>query len=179
MLDVLLVLRRQCLGGQAATFAVDALVIGELAADHGDAFDGGAADLLDLEYDAAVINEQGVAAVHVPGQVLVADADMMLVAVVRSDLGVDDEFVALLEKNRSVAEALDADLRSLQVGNDADLRAHCLSLFAHQLEAGLVVGLRIVRIVNARQVHAGLDQPAHDPGIVGRGAQRGDYLGSS
>ena len=71
----LAILVGQRAGRQAAALPVDALVVGQLAADHDARVDARAVDVRDVQHDLAVVEQQRVAGAHVLRQALVGDAD--------------------------------------------------------------------------------------------------------
>ena len=70
----------------------------------------------------------------------------------------------------------DANLRALQVADDADVPPDLLGDLAHACDARLLIGRRAVREVDAEHVGAREDQLLDDAGIVGRRTQRRDDL---
>ena len=87
--DVVHVLGGERGRGEPAALAVDALVVGQLAADLDDGVDLVADHALHGELEAAVVEQQHVARLHVLGQVLVVEADALGVAELAA--GVEDE----------------------------------------------------------------------------------------
>ena len=77
-----------------------------------------AAHAFDFELQAAVVEQQDVARLDVLRQILVVEADAFLVAELA--VGVEDEAVADDQRDLAVVELADADLRALQVAEDAD-----------------------------------------------------------
>ncbi len=85
-----------------------------------------AVDLLDIDDDAAVVEQQHVAGGDVVDQFGVVEADAA--AVTELAFGVEDEGLAILQQHLAAGELADADLRSLQVGHDADGAAAALRI---------------------------------------------------
>ena len=115
--------------------------------------------------------------VHVPGQTLVDGGDLRDVA--RHVLGGDREACAALQHHRTRGERAQPDLRSLQVDQDADAVPAGVRRLPHPVVDGLVVGVRPVAEVQARDVHPRVDQRAHARGGVGGRAQRADDLSAA
>ena len=130
---------------------------------------------IDLEDDAPVVEQQHVARAHVLGQVLVVEADAFLVAELAAR--VEDEVIAVLEKDLAFLELADADLRALQVGEDADRTADLGRDLADAVGPPNVVFGAAVREVEAHDVDAGADQRFEDERIARRGAEGGNDLG--
>ena len=106
---------------------------------------------------------------HVLGQILVGAADHLLVARVDVVRGVERERLAVLEIDLLVGEALDADLRAAEVGEDADVAARAARGFVHEVDATAVLFVFAVREVDARHVESGADHfGQHFDGIRGR-----------
>ena len=73
-------------------------------------------------------------------------------------LGGDDELIARAEPHRAAGELPEADLRALEVGEDADLAPGRVGPGADAPVGLEVVSLDPVAHVEPRDVHAGLDQ---------------------
>ena len=83
--------------------------------------------------------------------------------------GVERESLAVLEVDLLVSEALDADLRTAEVGEDADVAAGAARRFVHQVDASTVLFVFAVREIHARHVESGADHFGQDfDGIRGR-----------
>ena len=78
--------------------------------------------------------------------------------VTRDVLGGDDELVARAEPHRAAGELTEADLRALQVGEDADAPAGRVGPGPHPPVRLKVVGLVPVAHVEPGDVQAGPDQ---------------------
>ena len=150
----------------------------KLAAGDDAGVDARAGDLRDFELDESVVEQQDVARLHVLGQVRVCAANHLFVArggVVR---GVERECLAVLEIDLLVGEALDADLRTAEVGEDADVTTRAPRGFVHHVDATPVLFLFAVREVDARHVETDADHfGQYFDGIRGRAKGR-DNLGS-
>ncbi|GAA3147285.1 hypothetical protein GCM10020001_083250 [Nonomuraea salmonea] len=96
---------------------VEALVVGDHAADDDPGDDAVAVDAGDLEHEAAVVDEDGVAGADVVGQSLVGGGDLF--AVSWDVFAGDGEDVAEAEPDGAFLEGADTDLGALQVGEDA------------------------------------------------------------
>ncbi len=135
-----LVLFRQRGGADADAGQVDALVVGDLPADDDPQVHAAAADAGDVELDVAVVDEDAVAGPHVVGEALVGGGRLALVT--GDVLGGDDELVAGREADGAAGELPEADLRPLEVGEDADGPAGRLGPGPEALVGLKVVGLR-------------------------------------
>ncbi|MNF74432.1 hypothetical protein D3C84_564630 [compost metagenome] len=114
-LDVSLVFFGQGRGGQAAAFAVDALVVGQRAADQYRAVQRIAGGGFDAHYHAAVIEQQFVTDAAVLDQVRIVDADDFLGAFGQRVGGGEGEAVTDFQFDALVGEFGDTNLRTLQV----------------------------------------------------------------
>jgi hypothetical protein len=140
-LDVLPILVGQGAGRESAALAVDALVVAELPAHQHARADSGALDRLHLQADLPVVQQQHVARRDVGGQFLVRDADRALVAGIDIERGIERELGAVGELYLAGGETLDADLRSLQVAEHADIAAGgCAPHRARDRAGALVIG---------------------------------------
>ena len=118
---------------------VDALVVGQRAADSYGGADLVALDAIHHQHHAAVVEQQLVAHAAVLHQLWVVNADDAGRA---RFLGMDarqGEGLAHLQLHQLVGEARDADLRSLQVAHDRDVSALPRGDLAHQARAFAVV----------------------------------------
>jgi hypothetical protein len=129
--DVFHVLGGQRRRREAAALAVDALVVGQFAAVADDGEDLRTSDALDVEDDAPVVEQQDAAGRDVTGEILVVEADALVVA--QFALGVENEALALSSQALAFGEFSNADLRPLQVGENADRPADAGSHLTHQL----------------------------------------------
>ncbi len=176
-LDVVHVLGRQRRRRQPAALAVDALVVGQVAADLDDGLDLLAHHALDLQHDQAVVEQQQVTGADVARQLLVIQADALLVAQLAASI--QREAVAGVQRDLAALELADADLRALQIGHDADLAAHPTRRLAHQLGACHVVLRGAVREIQPHHVDPRRDHARQDLQRIGRRAERSDDLGGA
>ncbi len=178
-LDVGLVLVGQRRRGETAAAAVDALVVGQRAADQHPAAQFVGGDFLDHHHHPAVVQQQFIADPAVLHQVRVVDADHFLGTGVAGVAGGEAELVADLQFDALVGELGDADLRSLQVAEQGDEAAVLGRQFAHQPGAGAVFIGGAVGEVEAGDVDPGQDQLLqHFRGIAGW-AEGGDDFGAA
>ncbi|MCY1413004.1 hypothetical protein D9M71_284260 [compost metagenome] len=177
--DVGLVLLGQRRRGQAAATAVDALVVGQRAADQHAAAQFVSGDFLDAHYHAAVVQQQFVTDAAVLDQVRIVDADHVLGAGVARMAGGEAEGVAYGQFDALVGELGDADLRALQVAEQGDEAAVLGGQFAYQLGAGAVLVGGSVGEVQAGDVDAGDDELFEDLRGVAGWAKGGDDLGAA
>ena len=158
---------------------VDAFVVRQLAADHDARVDARTVHARDVQHQLTVVEQQHIAGTHVLRQTLVGDADGGLVAGAGVERNVECEGVAFVQDDLALREALDADLRALQVAEHRDPFADLLRNRAHHLDA-LGVRLRVaVREVDAHDVRAGAQHVRQHFGIVGGRAECREDLGAS
>jgi len=129
----------------------------------------------DFQLQAAVVEQQDVAADHVLGQVLVVEADPLLVAE-RAGC-IEDETVADGQSDLAALEFADADLRPLQVAQDADCPTELGGRGANALGARLVILGAAMRKIHPDDIDAGLDQTFKNLRRRRGRPQRGDDLG--
>ncbi len=110
----------------------------------------------DLGLDVAVVDEDAVADPHVVGQALIGGRPELPVA--RNVLGGDAELVARGQPERPVREVTKADLRPLQVGQNADRPAGYVAPGPDPLVRRQMIGLAAVAHVEPGDVHASADQ---------------------
>jgi hypothetical protein len=128
-----------------------------------------------VEDDAPVVEQEDAAGRDVTGEILVIEADALAIA--EFALGVEDEGLTLLEPGFALGEFSDADLRSLEIGENADRPSDAGSHLAHQLRAGdVVLGLAVGK-VEAHDIDAGTDHPFQDVSVRGGRTERGNDLG--
>lgn len=149
---------------EAAAGAVDTLVIGELAADHNRAVDLMAFYAVHIHDNQAVIQQQACAGNHVGDQLLVGDADALIVAIIKAEAAVDDEFLAGSQLCSARLEFADAYFRSLHVGHKADADAVLLCGDPYMLRPLAVLRGRTVGKVQTDDVDTGSDQPVRISG---------------
>ena len=128
-----------------------------------------------FEFQAAIVEEQDVAIDDILGQVLVIEADTFLVA--ERALGVEDEFFAGHEGDPACLEFADANLRPLQVAQDADRAPELGCRRANPLGTRPMIVGRAMREIHAHDVDAGLHHAVQNFRRGGGGAQRGNDLG--
>jgi hypothetical protein len=131
-------------------------VVGDLAADHHPQQHPAAADAGHVELDVAVVDQDPVPDPHVVGESLVGGG--RLVDVAGDVVGGDRELFARHEPDRPVGEDAEADLRPLEVGEDADGAAGRVRARPDALVDRQVVGLGAVAHVEPGDIHAGADQ---------------------
>ncbi|MDT4837335.1 hypothetical protein FQZ97_710650 [compost metagenome] len=176
-LDVVHVLGRQRRRRQAAALAVDALVVGQVAANAHGGEDLGAQHAVHHQHDQAVVEQQQVAGADVARQVLVVQADAFLIAELAG--GIEDKGVARLERDLAVLELADTDLGALQVGHDGDLAPARLGGLAHQAGAVDMVLRGAVREIQPHHVDACGNHARQDLQRAGGGADGGNDLGGT
>ena len=155
----------------------DALAVGELAADLDFGDDLFAACLRHHQADLAVVEQQAMTGLDAGEDF--GMRQLYAIEVARLGVLVEREGCAVVEHRRTVGERADAQLRSLQVAQDAD-RPGVFRL--HRADRGDELAHPVVRgvaHVDAERVGAGLEQFADHLGIAGGGAERGDDLGSA
>lgn len=118
--------------------------------------DAGAVDVGDFEGDAAVVDEDAFAGGDVGVEAFVGGAAG--VAVAFGGFDGDGEGVAAFKEYGAFAEAAEADLRALKVGEDADAASGFVGGFAHVAVALFVFGVGAVAEVEAGDVHSGVDE---------------------
>ncbi len=175
--DVFHVLGSQRRCGQASALPVDALVVGQSSAVPNRGDDLRRPHVDDVEHDAAVIQQQHVAGLHVVHQVAIVQADALLGA--EAAVGVQHEALALGELNPVLLELSDADLRPLQVGHDADGAAQLARHVPHQRRAPRVILRGAMREVQPHDVHARGDHACKHLSLGTGGPQGGDDLGTA
>ena len=116
-------------------------------------------------------------ALHVIRQFLVVEADAGLVA--QRAGGVENERVALGQRDLVVLELADADFRALQVDQHADGAAARARQRAHQFGAVDMVLRGAVGKIEAHHIQAGFHHPVQGFGIGTGGAEGGDDFGSA
>ena len=176
---VLAILVRQRLRRQPAAAAVDALVIGHLAAGRHLALDARARHRHDPELDLPVAEDQFVAGLHVLRKVGVRHADRAVRAVMRIERRIERERLALGEHRTPAREALDADLRPLQVAEHGHVLADDRGSPPDAFDATAMIRGLAVREIHADDVGAAANQVLEDARRVRRGTERGDDLGAA
>ena len=87
----------------------------------------------------------------------------MVGAGIDGERGVEREFGAVGELHLAGGESVDADLRTLQIAEHADVAAGLARRLAHQLEPARVIGERAVREIEAHHVDAGAHHVGQAP----------------
>ena len=151
--DVLLVFLGQGFGGEAAAALVEALVVGQGAADKNAGGDAGAVNGLDFHLDAAVVQYQDVAWLDVFNQLLVVNADALFIAGFLVHAGVQDKLLAGLEGHLVFREACDTKFWPLEVGEQGDKPAVGGGRFPHPQGALDVVFRTAVGKIQSRNIN--------------------------
>ena len=97
--------------------------------------------------------------------------------VARRGVEVEPKRTARLECDGSAGEGADAELGTLQVGEDADRPSYLLLDRPDRLVAGLMIGMAAVAEVEPEHVGTGLEQGPDSRSIRARRAEGGDDLG--
>ena len=142
----------------------DALAVGETGADLDRGHGARRRALDDAQAHLAVVEEQAVAGLERREDLRVGQLDALGVA--RRRVGIEDEGLAGRQRDRAVGEGADAELRALQVDEDADRPLGIgldLADCRHQAAEHVVVG---VAHVDAEDVGAGPEEAA-DLRLVG------------
>src|ERR1035437_4524787 len=159
--QVRLVLFRQGRHADSHPWQIDALVVGNDPAAHYLAGDVGVSNLERPERDLAVIDQQRVARLHVPGKTFVGRRHTFLVALDVIDR--DGESFAVDQRHRTVGETAGANLGALPV----DHYAHCPARFLAGLtdlgKGRLVLFVAAVGPVDPGDVHARINERPYPP----------------
>ena len=171
------ILRRERRRAHGDARKIDALVIAhhtalEHAAAHGDTV---ARER--FEPHVAVVDQDRVAGAHVLRQLRVRGARALGIADARPRR--DRELGARFERRGAAGEFAEADLRPLQVDENADRVLARVGRLAHRAVECRMLLAAAVREIEARDVHARLDQRAHGLRARGRGSQRAHDLGAT
>ncbi|GAA2880097.1 hypothetical protein GCM10020220_082540 [Nonomuraea rubra] len=137
---------------------VEALVVGDHAADDDAGDDALAVDAGGLQHEAAVVDEDRVTGADVLGQPLVGGGDLLAVA--RHVFGGDGEDVAEAQPDGAFLERADTDLGALQVGEHAYTAAE---VGRHRLDPVVNLSVQVMIAmaeVEPCHVHARGDQLA-------------------
>ncbi len=156
---------------------VDSLVGGDGAARLHAGEDVAVAGFPHAQPDRAVREVDRVPARHRCGQPRPSDAERVL----RAALGIDSECEVLpvAQLTQAAVDVPEPQLRTREIGQQADLALGALARPAHHRHELLVLASSAVREVEAKDVHAHGDQPRDDLGIAGGGPERGDDLRAS
>ena len=164
--DVVHVLGRQGRCRQAAALLVDALVVGQLAAQLHGGVHLLAFDRVHGEHDQAIVEQEHIARFHVARQLFVIQAHTVDVTRLGAR-GVQHKGGTGLEHDFAFGKLADPDLGALQVGHDGHLAARALRGFAHQAGAvDVVLGLAVAE-VQANHIDACADHGLQQCGIAG------------
>ncbi len=177
--DVAAVLVGERAEAEAAAEAVQALAVRERAVGHHLGVDDVAGDLLDTQADQAVVEQQGVTRPDVARQAEVAAAHLRGIAGRRVGAADEGEGLAGLEQHFPLGELLDADLRTRQVGQHADLAAGAGGDGAHRGDALRVLLGGAVGEIQAHGVQAGGQQRVDDARRIGGRTQGGEDFGAA
>lgn len=175
--EVFDVLLGQSGDGDGDAGEVEALVVGDHAAFDDGGADPGAVHRGHFQGDLAVVDEDALTDGDVSGEARVGGTAHVAVAL--GLLDGDGELVSAFKQYGTFAEASQADLRTLKVGQDADAAARLVGRFANALIALLVLGVGAVAEVEAGDVHSGLDQCLDLVVRVGGGPKSADDLCSA
>ena len=163
--------------GQPDVGDVDALVVLHGAVVFHPAADVGGIGLQHGQTDQAVIQQDGVALLHVAGQLGVSDGAAGLVA--HDILRGQSELLAGAQRHRAVCEALQPNFRALGVQHGRHREVQLLPQGLQALQSGLMLRMGAVGKVEPGHVHAGPHHLAqHALPVRGR-AQRANNLGFS
>ncbi len=131
-----------------------------------------------LQADLAVVQQQHVAGEHVGRQFLVGDSDRVFGARIDGERGVQGELGAVLQLDLSRREAIDADLRSLQIAEHTHVAAGLPRGLAHQFNPARMIGDDAVREIQTHHIHAGAHHIREHRWIVRGGTQGRDNFGA-
>ena len=172
--EVLEVLPRQRRDRNRDAGEIDALVGRHRPADDHAAARTPGDHLLDPQPDVAVVDQH-----LVTRSQDLADRrgrDLELAVVRLQAVAADDRHLRPLLQHDGRIEVPNSELRSLKVADEGDRLARALLCVANELRGPGVVVVRAVREVEARRVHARVDQSAHPLGRCRRRPDRGDDL---
>ncbi len=137
------------------------------------------ADAIDIEHDLAIVQQQHVTRSNVFRQILVSDAYGIDRARFWVERRVEREGLPLLQHDLPLAKALDADLRSAEVEENANAYVANPCGLAHQGEAAPAIVDGAVRGVQPHHVDALTHHSDHHAQVIGRRPYGGDYLRTS
>ena len=116
----------------------------------------GADDAFDIENDAAIVKQEDISVADILRQVLVVESDALQRAALA--LGIKDESRAVLKENLSLGKLADANLRPLEIGQDADRTADSArGITDHRRPVDVILG-RAMGKIHAHDIDAGTDQ---------------------
>ena len=156
---------------------VDALAVGQRAADDDFGLEVVGAGAGDAQAELAVVEQQGGADLGGGDDFLVRQVDAADVA--RGGVEVEPEGLAGLQLHAAGLELADAQLGALDVGEDADGAADAAFDLADHADARGVVFVGAVGEVEAEDVGAGAVEAFDDLDGGGGGAERRDHLGAA
>ena len=161
-LDVVHVLGGECRGGEAPTLTVDALVVGQIAAHQNAGVNLMASHTGDFQFQAAVVEQQDVTALHVLGQFFVVQPDALVIA--HRALGIENERRTRFERDLAAFKLADPDFRALQVSEDAHRAPQLDGSGTDGFGTGAVIFRRAVGEVHAHHVNPGADHALQNIG---------------
>ena len=128
-----------------------------------------------LQLEAAIVEQQNVAIDHILGQVLVIQANPLLIA--QRTLGIKDEVLADDEADLAVLELAHADFRPLQITQNAHGATEFGGSSADGSGPGKVILDRAMRKIHPNHIDARLNHAFENFGGRGGGAEGGNNLG--
>jgi len=178
-LDVAFVLVGQRRRGEPAALAVDALVVGQRAADQYPAAQFVATDTLHLHYHPAIVEQQLVADLAVLDQVGIVDTYHLLGTGIARVTDGKTEVIAGGQLDAFLGKAGNADLRALQVAQQSHMAPGRGSQLADQTRPFAVLIGTAVGEVQACHIQTRMDQGVEGGwGVAGR-AEGGDDLAAT
>ena len=153
--QVVCVLLSQCGQRDRCAGQVNALVVGDGAANDHAGTNAGRGHLDSFEANLTVVEEKLVTGLYVAGQALVGGATDFCGTF--NIFGSDGEVCTGLKVFLAVCETLEANLGALQVGEDSNVLAKLCRLLADGVVACLVLGVVTVAHVQTGDVQASLD----------------------
>ena len=144
---------------------------------YDNAADNAFLDLSDLEFDGAIVQQDGGAGADFLCEMAVGDRHTLGVA--RTLVHVQAEYIAGHQVHRAVADHTGADFDAARVDHDRDMPAYPVADTAQQINACLVFFQRAVREVQASHVHAGLHHRLENIRRIAGGSDRCDDFGAA
>jgi hypothetical protein len=175
---VLLVLFGQGVGGQATAALVQALVVGQRAADQHPGGDAVVVNGLHFHFNAAVVEYQDVARLDVPDQLFVVDTHALVGTRFLVHGGVQHEGLAGAQGDLVFGKAGNAQFRALEVGQQCNEAALGGGGLAHPSGASDVFFGAAVGEIQSGNVDSGADDGGEGLWRVGGGAEGGDNFGT-
>ena len=137
-------------------------------------------DALDLEADAPVVDEDGVARLHVFGEALVLDGDGLFFGEDRFARVLDQrDLAAWAARRRRRGERAGADLGAAQILQGGDRLFAAGRRCAQRLEPPACSCVAAVREVEARDIHPRVDEPLERFERIAGGTDGANYFGLS